>query len=252
MNALTLVPLLLSPAARAGCATRGPVWVSSRRARGRCNFFAVTAVLFAAITGSSVRGQNATTTVAAGTFPTAVAVPASLTSAAGHASQATNSAAAKKAQLAQAYGKLPLSFEANQGQADKNIRFLSSGGGYSLSLTDSSAVLTLTKPGASNARTGPAIGNGPRPAFMEGAGKTDIIRMDLAGANRAIRVTGMDPLPGTANYFIGNDPAKWLSGVPTYAKVEYSSVYPGIDLVYYGSQRQLESGFNSQERRRWS
>ena len=181
--------------------------------------------------------------MAAGTFPTAVAVPASLTSAAGHASQATNSAAAKKAQLAQAYGKLPLSFEANQGQADKNIRFLSSGGGYSLSLTDSSAVLTLTKPGASNARTGPAIGNGPRPAFMEGAGKTDIIRMDLAGANRAIRVTGMDPLPGTANYFIGNDPAKWLSGVPTYAKVEYSSVYPGIDLVYYGSQRQLEYDF---------
>ncbi len=43
------------------------------------------------------------------------------------------------------YGKLPLSFEANQGQADPQVRCLSHGSGYSLFLTDSAAVLALTK-----------------------------------------------------------------------------------------------------------
>ena len=54
---------------------------------------------------------------------------------------------------------------------------------------------------------------------------------------------GAEQLPGTANYFIGNDPSKWHSNVPTYAKVKYAGVYPGVDLVYYGSQRQLEYDF---------
>ena len=73
--------------------------------------------------------------------------------------------------------------------------------------------------------------------------KTDMVRMELAGASRSLQVTGGEQLPGTANYFIGNDPAKWHSGVPTYAKVRYAGVYPGVDLVYYGNQRQLEYDF---------
>src|SRR3989441_764946 len=44
-------------------------------------------------------------------------------------------------------------------------------------------------------------------------------------------------------FFVGNDPAKWQTNVPTYAKVQYRDVYPGIDLVYYGNQRQLEYDF---------
>jgi hypothetical protein len=53
----------------------------------------------------------------------------------------------------------------------------------------------------------------------------------------------VDQLPGTSNYFIGNDPAKWRTNVPTYAKVKYEEIYSGIDLVYYGNQRQLEYDF---------
>src|SRR5271154_2729102 len=67
--------------------------------------------------------------------------------------------------------------------------------------------------------------------------------MKLRNANPAAKVTGSDELPGTSNYFIGNDPAKWRSGVPTYAKVKYAGVYSGIDLVYYGNERQLEYDF---------
>jgi hypothetical protein len=67
--------------------------------------------------------------------------------------------------------------------------------------------------------------------------------MSLAGANPAATVTGLEELPGTRNYLIGNDPAKWRTNVPTYAKVKYQSVYPGIDLVYYGNPQHLEYDF---------
>ena len=67
--------------------------------------------------------------------------------------------------------------------------------------------------------------------------------MRLIGANLEPQVTGLDGLPGKANYFISNDPKKWRTEVSTYAKVQYKNVYPGIDLIYYGNQRQLEYDF---------
>ncbi|MBI1876199.1 MAG: hypothetical protein HYS05_20220, partial [Acidobacteria bacterium] len=56
-------------------------------------------------------------------------------------------------------------------------------------------------------------------------------------------MTGEGELPGRTNYFIGNDPTKWRTDIPTFAKVRYHDVYPGIDLVYYGNQQQLEYDF---------
>jgi hypothetical protein len=67
--------------------------------------------------------------------------------------------------------------------------------------------------------------------------------MKLVGANPRAKVTGLDQLPGKSNYFIGNDPKKWRTNVPNYAKVRYANVYPGVDLVYYGNQGQLEYDF---------
>ena len=79
---------------------------------------------------------------------------------------------------------------------------------------------------------------GPKPIPAPAA-----FRMTLAGANPKATVTGLDELPGKSNYFIGNDPAKWRTNVPTYAKVKYQNVYRGIDLVYYGNPQQLEYDF---------
>jgi len=123
----------------------------------------------------------------------------------------------------QLYGKLPLSFEANQGQANSQVRFTSRTGAYTLFLTKSEAVLAF-----------PAGGNRRNAATF---------RMQLAGANPNLNPSGADQLPGVVNYFVGSDPAKWRSNIPTYRKVQYPSVYPGIDLVYYGNQRQLEYDF---------
>src|SRR5690242_21851858 len=67
--------------------------------------------------------------------------------------------------------------------------------------------------------------------------------MRLVGANAKARITGLEELPGTSNYFIGTDPTKWHTDLPNYAQVKYARVYPGVDLVYYGNQRQLEYDF---------
>ncbi len=64
----------------------------------------------------------------------------------------------------------------------------------------------------------------------------DVVEMRLVGANPGAKVGGEDELPGRSNYFIGNDPRKWRTNVPVYAKVKYRSVYPGVDLIYYGNQ----------------
>jgi hypothetical protein len=133
-------------------------------------------------------------------------------------------AAATDARVSENYGKLPLQFEANRGQTHKDVRFLSRGAGYSLYLTASEAVLVLNQPDAK-------------------AQKSVALRMSLVGAGLEPVVTGLDELPGKANYFIGKDRSKWRANVPTYAKVHYQNVYPGIDLVYYGNQRQLEYDF---------
>ncbi len=64
--------------------------------------------------------------------------------------------------------------------------------------------------------------------------------MKLVGANRSAKVTALDELSGKVNYFAGNDPKKWRTGVPTYASVKYEGVYPGVDLIYYGNREEPE------------
>ena len=136
------------------------------------------------------------------------------------------------------FANLPLSFEANQGQSDGRVKFLSRGQGYSLFLTDREAVLALHKNELQSIHE-----RGGKPTLPAKSGKTDVVRMELDGASHGLRVIGEEPLPGKSNYFIGKDPSKWRTNVPTYSKVKYTGVYPGIDLVYYGNQQQLEYDF---------
>ncbi len=159
---------------------------------------------------------------------------------AGFAFPAATTATTDNPRVSGSYGRLPLHFEANQGQTHKDVRFLSRGSGYSLYLTAGEALLVLSTPNPDakrDRRTTPAQ---PDTKVQM---KTAALRMSLVGAARKPVVSGLDELPGKANYFIGKDPAKWRTNVPTYAKVYYQNVYPGIDLLYYGNQRQLEHDF---------
>jgi uncharacterized protein (TIGR03437 family) len=112
----------------------------------------------------------------------------------------------------------PLSFELNQGQASPPVQFLSRGYGCALFLAPGEVVLDLD-------------------------GSSGRLRMSLIGANTAAEPIGLSPQPSVVSYFIGNDPKKWRTGIPTYGKVNYPQVYPGVDLVFYGNQRQMEYDF---------
>lgn len=130
---------------------------------------------------------------------------------------------AMKARLKEAYGQLPLSFEANVGQTDPEVDFISRGSGYTLFLTPREAVLALRKGDKSNAATA--------------------LRMKFVGSESAPRAIAQEKLPGKVNYLIGKDPSRWRTGISTCAKVAYQNLYPGVDLIYYGNQRQLEYDF---------
>jgi hypothetical protein len=145
-----------------------------------------------------------------------------------------------------AYGNLPLSFEENRGQTAREVRYVSHGSGYELFLTPQEAVLALRSP--------VQIDLSPRNLFAtlralrdarraHQATTTAVLRMGLEGTNPESKVIGIDKMPGKVNYFIGNDPKKWQTDVPTYAQVKYAEVYPGVDLVFYGNQRRLEYDF---------
>ncbi len=127
------------------------------------------------------------------------------------------SSPASYAGVASDYGNLPLSFEPNAGRTDRQVDFLShSLAGGTLYLTGRDAVI----------------------AFEDAA-----VTLRFAGAATDPIPQGLDRLPGEANSFIGDEPSRWRTHVPTYGGVRYSNVYPGIDVDFYGSQRNLEYDF---------
>ncbi|MBS1810796.1 MAG: SBBP repeat-containing protein [Acidobacteria bacterium] len=124
------------------------------------------------------------------------------------------------ARLQENYGQVPLHFEANHGQVNEQVKFLTRANGQNLFLTPKEAVVELKQKDRASA-----------------------LHMKLIGAAQNPVVKGEQQLEGTSNYFLGNDPHQWRTNVSTYARVKYESVYPGVDLVYYGNQQQLEYDF---------
>ncbi len=139
-----------------------------------------------------------------------------------------------RAGLIESYGRLPLRFEANRGQTGARVKFISRGAGYSLFLTGDEAVLRLR-----GTTSDASAAEGDKLANV----RHSTLRMKLVNANPASRVTGLDEAAGKSNYFIGNDPGAWRTNVASYSRVKYESVYPGVDLVWHGAQRQLEYDF---------
>jgi len=138
------------------------------------------------------------------------------------------------------YGKLPLSFETNQGQTDPAVQFISRGDGYALFLKKNEAVLALYKTGGHKQKSRQLRRLHRNLREHGAAGEAELIHITTAGANPKASVEPMEVLPGKSNYFVGSDPKKWVAGAPTYKRIKYSGVYPGVDLVYYGNRRQLE------------
>ncbi len=126
-------------------------------------------------------------------------------------------AAPESTKITTAFGSVPLAFEANRGQADPQVRFLARLNGSTLFLTHDEAVI---------------VSPGKAP-----------LRLAFHNMDANAKILGIDQQSGKSNYFLGNDPSKWRTNVPQFAKVKYAGVYPGIDLVFYGNQRNLEYDF---------
>src|SRR5579872_1601781 len=128
---------------------------------------------------------------------------------------ATAAYANNDAVVLQSYGRIPMLFEENAGQASAGTKFVARGPGYT----------TLLR------------WNGPELHLNNG--QTDL-RFRWIGGSTHPNVSARDQAVTRSNYFLGNDPALWKTNIKNYQSVEYSNVYPGIDLVFHGNQSQLE------------
>lgn len=108
---------------------------------------------------------------------------------------------------------LPIPFEPNVGQTDPSVRYLAHSQGFTAFLTAQGVVL----------------GNKKMPAQ----------RVQFANANPNPTVYGQGTMPGVVNYFIGNDPSRWRTNIPTYGRVIYDDMYPGIDLLFHSDGGQF-------------
>jgi len=153
---------------------------------------------------------------------------------------------AQQRSVTQPYANLPITFEQNVGQTDSQAQFLSRGNGYRIFLSANQAILKF------HAASFPSMSKADEKKLgkrflLERARKAtrtaEVVRMKLLGANPGAELVGVDKMSGTANYFIGSDPCNWHARVPLFAKVRSSEVFPGIDLVYYGNEKQLEYDF---------
>ena len=125
------------------------------------------------------------------------------------------------------YGQLAMHFEPSGVQGTPEAQYQSFGAGYALFLSPTEAALALRSP---LGREG-----GPEQAR--------VVRMQLLGADSAARMTAAGRLPGKSNYFLGTESRDWRTDVPHYQRIRCEEIYPQVDVVYYGNQRQLEYDF---------
>jgi hypothetical protein len=161
-----------------------------------------------------------------------------------------------RAKLDQKYTRLPLTFEANQGQAPNEVKFISRGTKHALFLTTDAAILAMPRSFNSSQRRLPepaplpnllALGDLNQPSDgndrQVDEGIPSILWLRLIGLAATTHPRGQHLQQAKSNYFIGHNPANWHTNISNYARVNYPGVYPGVDLVYYGNQRRLEYDF---------
>jgi hypothetical protein len=136
-------------------------------------------------------------------------------------------------------GNRTLNFESNSGQYDDAASFVSRGPNYYLALSATEVRVTLRKVVSSTAEGKGLLQDVKTPGMVNYRS----LLIELLGANKQAQVSGEGEVAARANYFIGNDPGKWRTGVPTYNRVRVADVYPGINLLHYGNQHHLEYDF---------
>ncbi|MDQ2761388.1 MAG: SBBP repeat-containing protein [Actinomycetota bacterium] len=174
---------------------------------------------------------------------------AALPAAGSYPGHARGLSAAARDRLVSAYGRLPLSFEPNRGQANRRVRLIAHGAGYALGLTDSGALLALDRHSAIatyRARAARALTAGARVRGRQTGPRVSVrtVAVGFVGESPRVRLTAGRRLPGRVSYLIGNDRRRWQTNIPTFSGAIYRGVWPGIDATFTGSQHQLEYVFD--------
>ena len=169
----------------------------------------------------------------------------------GHAAAEAGHPAPQRANVRATFANLPLGFEANQGQTDPQVKYIARGSGYTVFLTNSDAVFAMTHASGSEKKMGtpnkaagaPLLAGAARRGKSAEKLTAAAIYMKPVGANPHPQIASGRELPGVINYYIGPDRSQWREGVKQYATVDYRNVYPGVDMMFHGQQRQLEFDF---------
>jgi hypothetical protein len=129
----------------------------------------------------------------------------------------------------EAYVNQPLRFEENRGQLGERaneVAYFARAKGYDLFVTQRDIALHF-------------------PVEQGGERGDGVLRFSFVGARRA-ELRGEGLFAGKSHYLSGADPELWRRDVPSFQSVRASSVYPGIDVIYYGGgvgQQSLEFDF---------
>jgi hypothetical protein len=152
----------------------------------------------------------------------------------------TEAQQAQKAQVVQAYGKLPLTFTENRGQVAEPVRFYIRGPRGTVYYTPEEVVYDVVE------RTGEERERRPHEDRQELARpdttvrrKGVVVRMKLEEANASVILEGVDEQEGKVNIFRGKDRSQWKTGIRTFGGIVYRDLYPGIDLSYHGRDGRL-------------
>jgi hypothetical protein len=153
---------------------------------------------------------------------------------------------AQEIQVFDKYGRLPLYFIENQGQKDHRVKYYAQNGAQTIWFTEEGITFTLQK--GKKAEAGKFVSpkldklaeSDLRGRHQEKYDLPGVVRMTPMGIKKQVDITALEPQESKVNYFIGNDPAKWRTNIPTYKTVVYKEAYPGIDLKFYGNGRQME------------
>ena len=162
------------------------------------------------------------------------------------------------------FGKMPLYFIANKGQMDKRVDYYVQGKDKSIYFSPGGVTFALASAEASKQESAgkdllglkqkeaqrhsliseDVAGDPARESSGEGikAAKRWVVKLEFVGADRDVRPLGMDETGAVISYFKGN-PEEWHTGLPTYSRLVYRNLWPGIDLVYSGTVNKLKYEF---------
>jgi len=152
------------------------------------------------------------------------------------------------AKAKRSFGQLPLYFVENQGQVDSQVDYYVQGSDKTIYFSPQGLTFALSgrvEPSLVEKKEAPARAMEdrlPRPREEAPAQRRWTVKLDFVGANPNVRLEGLDKTEAVISYFRGS-PDEWHAGLPTYAKIIYRDLWPGIDLVYYGTVNRLKHEF---------